>query len=68
LVKEFRFYKKLTDKRKIFFEYRVKSYTEHYQFKGKQELFLTDEMKIIIVGTYTILTFGIEIILLTYLK
>lgn len=60
LGNEFPFYKKLSDRRKIYFEHRVKEFITYYQFKGKEELSVTDEMKIIIAGTYTMLTFGMR--------
>lgn len=60
LVEEFPFYAKLSDRKKIYFEHRVKEFITHYQFIGKEELLVTAEMKIIIAGTYIMLTFGMR--------
>lgn len=60
LVNEFPFYRKLSDRKKIYFEHRVKEFINHYRFVGKEELLVTDEMKIVIAGTYTMLTFGMR--------
>lgn len=60
LVNEFPFYRKLSDQKKIYFEHRVKEFINHYRFVGKEELLVTDEMKIVIAGTYTMLTFGMR--------
>jgi Mlc titration factor MtfA (ptsG expression regulator) len=68
LVNEFPFYKKLSERRKIYFEHRVKGFLNHYQFIGKEELSVTDEMKIIISCTYTMLTFGMRDYLIDFFK
>ena len=68
LGNEFPFYKKLSDRRKIYFEHRVKEFLDHYQFVGKEELSVTDEMKILIAGTYTMLTFGLRDYLIDLFK
>lgn len=60
LEKEFSFFKKLTQKKKIYFEHRVKTFLEHYKFIGKEEFLVTDEMRVIIAGTYIVLTFGMR--------
>lgn len=60
LVQEFPFFKKLSNTKKIYFEHRVKSFLAHYQFIGKEEILVTDEMKIVIAGTYIMLTFGMR--------
>jgi len=57
--KEFSFYRRLTDKRKIYFEHRVKAFLQNYQFIGN-DIEITSEMKIIIAGTYVTLTFGMR--------
>lgn len=58
LENEFPFYKKLSIKKRIYFEHRAKRFLNHYQFVGIEQLWITDEMKIIIAGTYILLTFG----------
>ena len=60
LRQEFPFYNKLSDKRKVHFEHRVKSFINKYQFVGKEELRITDEMKVLIASTYVMLTFGMR--------
>jgi MtfA peptidase len=60
LEKEFPFYMRLSSKKKIYFEHRVKEFINHYQFVGKENLLVTDEMKVLIAGTYTLLTFGMR--------
>lgn len=60
LVNEFPFYNQLSKRKKIFFEHRIKVFISHYQFAGKEGLSVTDEMKVIIAGTYTMLTFGMR--------
>lgn len=68
LLNEFPFYKKLSDRKKIYFEHRVKEFINHYQFIGKEELLVTDEMKVVIAGTYTMLTFGMRDYLIDLFK
>jgi hypothetical protein len=68
LVNEFPFYKKLSNRKKIYFEHRVKGFINHYQFIGKEELLVTDEMKVIIAGTYIMLTFGMRDYLIDLFK
>jgi Mlc titration factor MtfA (ptsG expression regulator) len=58
----------LSDRKKIYFEHRVKEFINHYQFVGKEELLVTDEMKVVIAGTYTMLTFGMRDYLIDLFK
>ncbi len=60
LSQEFDFYKKLSTKRKQYFEHRVSVFIQKYSFYGKQELVITDEMKVLIAATSTMLTFGMR--------
>lgn len=60
LENEFPFYLKLSNKKKAYFEHRVKSFVSYYSFVGKEKLVVTDEMKIMIAGTYVIITFGMR--------
>ena len=68
LEKEFLFFKKLSNKKKIYFEHRVKTFLEHYKFIGKEEVEVTDEMRVIIAGTYIMLTFGMRHYLISLFK
>jgi len=57
------FYRRLTDKRKVYFEHRVCRFIERYSFYGKQGLVVTDEMRIAVAATYVKLTFGFRVYL-----
>lgn len=59
LVKEFPFYNRLSPKRKIYFEHRVNEFIAQYKFIGK-EVDVTEHMKILISGTFVMLTFGMR--------
>lgn len=59
LRREFPFYLNLSDKKKGYFEHRVKCFIDHYNFDGK-DIEVTQEMKLIIAGTYVMLTFGMR--------
>lgn len=59
LSKEFPFYTQLSDKRKSYFEHRIYCFLNHYNFDGK-DVEVTQEMKLIIAGTYVMLTFGMR--------
>lgn len=65
LGNEFPFFNKLSNKKQNYFEHRVKTVTNHYQFIGNEGVEVTDEMKIIIAGTYVMLTFGMRNYLVT---
>lgn len=57
---EFAFYKNLTEKRKIYFEHRTSTFLSKYQFIGNDISVEDDSMKMIIAGTYIMLTFGMR--------
>lgn len=63
LRREFSFYANLSDKKKSYFEHRVNRFIAHYKFEGK-DIVITHEMKLIIAGTYVMLTFGMRTYLL----
>lgn len=63
LRREFPFYLNLSDKKKGYFEHRVKCFIDHYNFDGK-DIEVLQEMKLIIAGTYIMLTFGMRTYLL----
>lgn len=56
---EFPFYRTLSVKKKHYFEHRVKEFIRKYEFIGK-EIIVTEEMKMLIAGTYVMLTFGMR--------
>ncbi|WP_431133977.1 zinc-dependent peptidase [Psychroserpens mesophilus] len=59
LKKNFRFYDRLPDKQKTYFEHRVSRLLKDKEFIGKN-MAITDEMKILIAATQTKLTFGLR--------
>ena len=58
LQNEFRFYKKLTPKHQRYFEHRVVSFIKDKRFIGREELEVTESMKVLISATAVMLTFG----------
>lgn len=60
LNQKFDFYKKLPPKRKRYFEHRVAVFLQKYPFHGREGLIVTDEMKVLIAATSTMLTFGMQ--------
>jgi Mlc titration factor MtfA (ptsG expression regulator) len=56
----FNFYNRLSPKQQQYFRHRVMKFIKKYQFIAKEELVLTDEMKIIIASTAVKLTFGMR--------
>lgn len=59
LRREFPFYENLSAKKQSYFEHRIKRFINHYNFDGK-DIEITQEMKLIIGGTYVMLTFGMR--------
>lgn len=59
LVVEFPFYNRLSAKRKTYFEHRIKEFIEKYEFIGKETV-ITEQMQMLIAGTYVMLTFGMR--------
>lgn len=59
LRREFPFYANLSVKKKSYFEHRIYCFIAHYNFEGK-EIVITREMKLLIAGTYVMLTFGMR--------
>ena len=60
LRNEFHFYKNLSEKRKLYFEHRTSTFLTKYQFVGNEISVDNDEVKMIIAGTYVMLTFGMR--------
>lgn len=65
ILNQIRFYKKLSYKRKNHFEHRVATFIDNYQFHGKDDLEIVDEMKITIAASAVMLTFGMRQYLFT---
>ncbi len=55
---KFRFYNKLSEKNKHFFEHRVASFMIDKDFIGRGGLVITEEMKVLLAATAVMLTFG----------
>lgn len=60
LRKEFHFYRNLSEKRKTYFEHRVSTFLTKYQLIGNDIGVDNEEVKMIISGTYVMLTFGMR--------
>ncbi|UOB16807.1 zinc-dependent peptidase [Abyssalbus ytuae] len=54
------FYRNLDTVNKNFFNHRVAAFINTYHFIGREGLTVTEEMKIILAGTYVMITFGIR--------
>ncbi|QYJ67163.1 zinc-dependent peptidase [Flavobacterium litorale] len=60
LRNNFTFYKRLSEKRKTYFEHRVATFINKYTFMGRNELDVTREMQLKIAATAIMLTFGMR--------
>ncbi len=60
LNKKVQFYTKLSDKRKRYFEHRVATFINRYEFIGREDFLITDEVKVLISATSIMLTFGMR--------
>ncbi|MGB6269929.1 MAG: zinc-dependent peptidase, partial [Olleya sp.] len=58
LKNEFSFFKKLSPKHQSYFEHRVVKFIDSNQFIGKEDLIITDQMRVLVAATATMLTFG----------
>ena len=58
LKRQFKFYNKLSNKHQAYFEHRVKKFIDTKTFIAKEDLQTTDEMRVLIAATATMLTFG----------
>jgi MtfA peptidase len=65
LKSQFDYYISLSDKKKKYFEHRVATFIENYEFIGKEEFIITDEVKTLIASTSVMLTFGFRNYLFT---
>jgi MtfA peptidase len=63
MLTRFAFYRKLPEKKKAYFEHRVHEFIVKYAFYGKQDLVVTEEMRVMIAATYVKLTFGFRVYL-----
>ncbi|TYA53161.1 zinc-dependent peptidase [Formosa maritima] len=58
LKEQFTFYNRLSKRHKAYFRHRVAIFIENKQFIGKEDFIITEEVKILISATATMLTFG----------
>ncbi|RDI54706.1 zinc-dependent peptidase [Flavobacterium glaciei] len=64
LENDFPFYTSLSSKKKMYFEHRVNEFIVKYDFIGKETV-VTEQMRMLIAGTYVMLTFGMRNYLVT---
>ncbi|MES2811919.1 MAG: zinc-dependent peptidase [Bacteroidota bacterium] len=60
LNKQFHYYKTLPDNKKRYFEHRVATFINKYEFIGQEKFIITDEVKVLIASTSVMLTFGMR--------
>ncbi|MDW5287897.1 zinc-dependent peptidase [Formosa sp. PL04] len=58
LYDNFNFYRTLNNKQRLYFDHRVLSFVKDKQFMGRDDLEVTNEMKLLISAHAVILTFG----------
>lgn len=63
--KEFSFYNKLTQKQQRVFEHRVLRFIRYHTFVGREDLFVTERMQLLISATAIMITFGFNRYLLS---
>lgn len=68
LEEEHSFFGKLPKRDRVYFEHRVAIFIKEHKFIGKQELVVTEQMKIVIAATATMLTFGFKKYLLEIIE
>ena len=52
------FYKKLSTKRKRYFEHRIQRFLNRYEIIGREGFVITNEVKVRVASTYAMLSFG----------
>ena len=60
LKNQFLLYRKLSPKYQTYFEHRVSKFIDNTQFIGKESLQVTDQMKVLVAATATMLNFGFK--------
>lgn len=65
LNKKFDYYNSLSNKKKKYFEHRVATFINKYEFIGKEDFLITDEVQVLIAATSVMLTFGFRSYLYT---
>src|SRR5690606_29716358 len=54
------FYMRLQPRHKRYFEHRVQRFIERYEFIGREDFVVTDEVRVRIASTYVMMTFGMR--------
>jgi len=57
---KFPFYIGLSNKKKVYFEHRIASFLNKYEFVGREDLVITDEIKVYVAATFIMLSFGMR--------
>jgi Mlc titration factor MtfA (ptsG expression regulator) len=57
---QFPFYMRLSDRKKIHFEHRVARFMEKYEFVGRENFVITEEVKVHVAATFAMLSFGMR--------
>jgi len=65
IEKEMSFYTKLTNKEKCIFEHRVLRFINAHTFVGREDLLVTERMRLLIAATAVMITFGFKRYLLS---
>ncbi|AOW09292.1 zinc-dependent peptidase [Flavobacterium gilvum] len=60
LNNKFPFYVGLTDKEKAYFEHRVACFMNKYEFVGRENFIITEEVKVHVAATLVMLSFGMR--------
>lgn len=59
IARYYPFYTRLSTRKKRYFEHRIVKFLKRYQFVGR-DIEITDEIKLLIAGSYIMLTFGLR--------
>lgn len=57
---QFPFYIRLSNKNKVYFEHRVASFFDNYEFVSRENFEITEEVKVHIAATFVMLSFGMR--------
>lgn len=57
---QFPFYVRLSDKNKMYFEHRIACFLDKYEFVSRENFAITEEIKVHVAATFTMLSFGMR--------
>jgi MtfA peptidase len=57
---KFPFYMELSDRKKVYFEHRVACFLDKYEFVSREGFIITEEVKVHVVATLAMLSFGMR--------